>query len=121
MPVNIISVCHPSLPPDQSAPAFSQSSGPASPSPHEIQTTINEAIQGAAQNFGHIVGGDTFTTETNGTETTIHFGDGVQGAKLPSDSSGEAVYRTGSGETGNPVTLDQSLWSVIRNKTTAIR
>jgi hypothetical protein len=121
LPVNLSSVGHSSLPPEQSAPTISQSGGPASPSLLEIQTTINRGIQEAAQNFGQVAGADTFTTQTNGNETTVHFGDGKQGARLPSDSSGEADYRTGSGDNGNHVTLDQSLWSVIRNKTTAIR
>jgi hypothetical protein len=121
MPVNISCVGHSSLPPDQSAPSISQSSGPASPSPHEIQTTIKQGIQTAAQNLDQIVGADTFTTETNGTETTIHFGDGIHGEKLPSDSSAEAAYRTGSGDTGNQVTLDQALWIAIRHRMSAIR
>lgn len=121
MPVNISSVGHWSLPPEQSAPTSSQPSGPASPSPQDTQATINRGIQEATQNFAPIVGADAFTVETNGSETTLHFGDGAQGKTPPSGSNEESAYRTGGGETGNDAAADQAPWIAIRNRMTVIR
>lgn len=106
MPLNISTVGHSSLPPQQSALTTSQAT--ASPSPQETQTRINQAIQIAAQSFDQIAGANTFTTQTNDTGTTVHFGDGTQGANLPTGSSGDTVYRTGSGNTGHhpPLGID---------------
>lgn len=70
-----------------------------------------------------------YVAETNGTKTTISFGDGVHGARLPTGSNIEATYRTGSGKasevklsyrTASAPTLDQALWVAIRNRTPAI-
>jgi hypothetical protein len=70
-----------------------------------------------------------YVTETTGYKTTISFGDGVHGAKLPTGSNIEATYRTGSGKasevklsyrTASDPTLDQALWVAIRNRTHAI-
>lgn len=69
-----------------------------------------------------------YIAETNGTTTTIMFGEGVHGAKLPSGSNVEATYRTGSGKTRVTVvyrvaaapTPDETLWVAIRNRTNVI-
>lgn len=69
-----------------------------------------------------------YIAETSGRKTTIIFGDGVHGAKLPSGSKVEATYRTGTGRAGVTVmyraaaaeTRDQTLWVAIRNRANAI-
>ena len=70
-----------------------------------------------------------FVAKTTGGKTTISFGDGVHGATLPTGSSVQATYRTGSGKAGevklsfrvqSSPTLDQALWVAIRNRTHAI-
>lgn len=101
MPVNVRSADHLNLPTEEAAATISQSSEPPSASAQELQTRTNQAIKNAAQNFDQIVGVRTFTTETNGTTTTINFGDDINGAKLPTAATGETGYRTGSGEAGN--------------------
>ena len=122
MPVNITSVLHWSQPAEQFAHTISQSSRPASPSPQETQATINHGIQEATQNFGGpIVGANAFTVETNGSGTTLHFGDGVQRKTPPSDSNGEGAYRIGGGGNGNHPPQDDALWIAIRNRMTVIR
>ena len=121
MPVNVDRLVLSSLPLEQFAPTSDQSSGPASPSPQDIQANIRHGIQKAAQNFRQMVGTNTFTTTTNGTTTTIRFGDGLHGATLPSGSSGAAAYGTGSGKSGNQPTPDSALWLAIRSHTAALR
>jgi hypothetical protein len=101
MPVNVRSADHLNLPTEEAAATISQSSELPSASAQELQTRTNQAIKNAAQNFDQIVGVSTFTTETNGTTTTINFGDDINGAKLPTAPTGETGYRTGSGEAGN--------------------
>ncbi|HMK22046.1 MAG TPA: hypothetical protein VK466_06905 [Terriglobales bacterium] len=120
MPVNITSVRLLSLPMEPSALPTNHSSGPASPSAQQIQATINRGIHEAAQNFAPILGANTFTTETNGSGTTLHFGDGLQGKTPPSNAGGEAAYRTGGGTAGNHPTPDEALWVAIRNRTKII-
>jgi hypothetical protein len=70
-----------------------------------------------------------YVAETMGGKTTISFGDGVHGARIPTGSNIEATYRTGSGKaskvklsyrTASDPTLDQALWVAIRNRTHAI-
>jgi hypothetical protein len=70
-----------------------------------------------------------FITKTTGGKTTVIFGDGESGARLPTGSTLEATYRTGSGNTGEvrlsyrvriKPTPDQTLWVAIRNRTQAI-
>ena len=70
-----------------------------------------------------------FITKTTGDKTTVIFGDGESGARLPTGSILEATYQTGSGNTGEvrlayrtriKATLDQALWVAIRNRTHAI-
>ena len=101
MPVNVRSADHLNLPTEEAPATISQSSEPPSASAQELQTRTNQAIKDAAQNFDQIVGVRTFTTETNGTTTTINFGDDINGAKLPTAATGETGYRTGSGAAGN--------------------
>jgi hypothetical protein len=70
-----------------------------------------------------------FITKTRGGKTTVIFGDGESGARLPTGSTVEATFRIGLGNTGE-VRLsyrvrvkpmpDQSLWVAIRNRTHAI-
>ena len=101
MPVNVRSADHLNLPTEEAAATIRQPCEPPSASAQDLQARINQEIKNAAQNFDQIVEGVTFTTETNGTTTTINFGDGINGAKLPTGATGEAGYRTGSGEAGN--------------------
>jgi hypothetical protein len=70
-----------------------------------------------------------FVTKTTGGKTTVIFGDGQSGARLPAGATLEATYRTGSGNTGDLIlsyrvrikpTRDQALWVAIRNRTHAI-
>jgi hypothetical protein len=70
-----------------------------------------------------------FITKTTGGKTTVVFGDGESGAKLPAGSTLEATYRAGSGNAGEvrlsyrvriKPTPDQTLWIAIRNRTHAI-
>jgi hypothetical protein len=70
-----------------------------------------------------------FVAKTTGGQTTVTFGDGEAGAKLPTGSTLEATYRTGLGNTDEvrlsyrvkiKPTLDQALWVAIRNRTHAI-
>jgi len=104
MPINIRNADHLNLPAEQAASAISQSSEPPSTSPQELQARVNQEIKNAAQNFDQILGAGTFTTQTDGTKTTINFGDGKKGLQLPTGSSGEAGYRTGLGQAGNDAT-----------------
>jgi hypothetical protein len=104
MPINIRNADHLNLPAEQAASAISQSSEPPSASAQKLQARVNQEIKNAAQNLDQILGASNFTTETNGTTTTINFGDGINGAKPPTNATGEAGYRTGSGNTGNDAT-----------------
>src|SRR5450755_1012780 len=70
-----------------------------------------------------------FVTKTTGDKTTVIFGDGESGARLPTGSTLEATYRTGSGNAGEvrlrycvriKPTRDQPFWVAIRNRTHAI-
>jgi hypothetical protein len=68
-----------------------------------------------------------YVAKTSGTKTTIIFGDGVHGAKLPSGANVEATFRTGSYRkvslsyrAASDRTPDEILWIAIRNKTHAI-
>jgi hypothetical protein len=68
-----------------------------------------------------------YVIKTSGTKTTIIFGDGVHGAKLPSGSNIEATFRTGSARetslsyrVASDRTPDEILWIAIRNRTHAI-
>jgi hypothetical protein len=70
-----------------------------------------------------------YVAQTMHGKTTIIFGDGVRGARLPTGSNVEATYRMGSGKasevtvsyrTPSDSTLDQALWIAIRNRTHAI-
>jgi cytochrome b involved in lipid metabolism len=68
-----------------------------------------------------------YVVKTSGTKTTIIFGDGVHGAKLPSGSNVEATFSTDSPRkvilsyrTASDRTPDEILWIVIRNRTHAI-
>ena len=62
MPMNISSVGLSSVPPEPLATATSQPSGPASPSPQDLQATINQGIQQAAQSLDQIMGAVTGNT-----------------------------------------------------------
>ena len=104
MPINIRSANHLNLPTEEAAATISQSSEPPSASAQELQARINQEIKNAAQNLNQIVGASNFTTQTDGTTTTINFGDGINGAKLPTGATVEAGYRTGSGDAGNDPT-----------------
>jgi hypothetical protein len=70
-------------------------------------------------------------TQTPDGKSVVEFGDGIQGAELPTGSAIEVTYRSGAGAAGNQVTvrlertkshptLDQALWVAIRNRTRAI-
>lgn len=101
MPLNIRNADHLNLPTEQVAPAISPSREPPSASAQELHARINQEIKNAAQNLDQIVGASNFTTQTDGTTTRINFGDGINGAKLPTGPIAEAGYRTGSGDAGN--------------------
>jgi len=104
MPLNIRSADRLNLPTEEAAAPISQATEPSSASPRDLQTRTNQEIKNAAQNFDQILGASTFTTQTDGTKTTINFADGINGAKLPTNATGEAGYRTGLGNTGNDAT-----------------
>ena len=93
----------------------------ASPSGQEVQAAIHHGIQQAAANFSQIAGANVFVAETAGGETTLRFGDGKQGTRVPSESKLDSAYRAGSGASGNQPTSDQALWAVIRMRTSALR
>ncbi len=120
MPVSLSSVLHSSLLPEPSAHTASQS-GPESPSPQRTPAAVNHGIQVANLDFGPIVGADMFTVETDGSGTTVHFGNGMQGKTPPSGSGGEDVYRTGGGTEGNRSTPDDVFWKASRKICTSIR
>jgi len=104
MPINIRNADHLNLPAEQAASAISQSSEPPSASAQKLQARVNQEIKNAVQNFDQILGASTFTTQTDGTKTTINFGEGKKGPQLPTGSSGEGGYRTGLGQAGNDAT-----------------
>lgn len=62
MPVNISNVGPSSVPPEQPSTTSNQSSGPASPAPQDLQATINQGIQQAAQTLDQIMGAVTGNT-----------------------------------------------------------
>ncbi len=119
MPVNISRVGPSSF--EIAAPVTHDVSLAASPSGQGLQATIHKGIQQAAANFMQMAGANAFVAEIAGGETTLRFGDGTQGARLPSESNLDAAYRTGAGASGNQPTSDQALWAVIRMRTSAIR
>ena len=118
MPIHISSVGHPSVPPEEMT---AETSGTTSSSVPPISTTVHDGIQQAARNFEQVAKSNVFAAETNQGETTLRFGDGVQGEKPPSGSDSEAADRSGSGKSGNQPTPDPVLWSAIRMRTKAIR
>jgi hypothetical protein len=68
-----------------------------------------------------------YIVKTSGTKTTIIFGDGVHGAKVPTGSNVEATFRTGSARkaslsyrAASDRTPDEILRIAIRNRTHAI-
>jgi hypothetical protein len=68
-----------------------------------------------------------YVIKTSGSKTTIIFGDGVHGAKLPSGSNVEATFGTGSTRkvslsyrAASDRTPDEILLIAIRNRTHAL-